>query len=95
VGSAYQLAANAAYVAAVPPDGRGQAFGLAQSGILASQGIGILIGGALTQVLGPEPVVALAGIAGLSAATMLAMSWTRIRGEVIASNQERTMSAAA
>lgn len=95
VGSAYQLAANAAYVAAVPPDGRGQAFGLAQSGILASQGIGILIGGALTQVLGPEPVIALAGIAGLSAATMLAMSWTRIRGEVIASNQERAMSAAA
>ncbi|MFL6056186.1 MAG: MFS transporter [Actinoallomurus sp.] len=95
VGSSYQLAANAAYVAAVPPDGRGQAFGLAQSGILASQGIGILIGGALTQVLGPEPVVALAGVAGLSAATMLAMSWTRIRGEVIASNQERTMSAAA
>ncbi|MCO5973766.1 MFS transporter [Actinoallomurus soli] len=95
VGSAYQLAANAAYVAAVPPDGRGQAFGLAQSGILASQGIGILVGGALAQVLGPEPVVALAGIAGLSAATMLAMSWTRIRGEVIASNQERAMSAAA
>ncbi|GAB3989167.1 MFS transporter [Actinoallomurus acanthiterrae] len=95
VGSAYQIAANAAYVAAVPPAGRGQAFGLAQSGILASQGIGILIGGALTQALGPEPVVALAGIAGLSAATMLAMSWTRIRGEVIASSQERAMSAAA
>ncbi|MEV5704875.1 MFS transporter [Actinoallomurus sp. NPDC052274] len=95
VGSAYQLAANAAYVAAVPLDGRGQAFGLAQSGILASQGVGILIGGALAQVLGPEPVVALAGIAGLSAATMLAMSWTRIRGEVIASSQERAMSAAA
>jgi MFS family permease len=95
VGSAYQLAANAAYVAAVPLDGRGLAFGLAQSGILASQGIGILVGGALTQVMGPEPVVALAGITGLSAATMLAMSWTRIRGEVIASSQERTMSAAA
>ena len=95
VGSAYQLAANAAFVAAVPPSGRGQAFGLAQSGILASQGIGILIGGALAQVLGPEPVVALAGAAGLSVATMLAMSWTQVRSDVIASAQDRAIRAAA
>jgi MFS family permease len=95
VGCAYQVAANAAFVAAVPPSGRGQAFGLAQSGILASQGIGILIGGALAQVLGPEPVVALAGAAGLSVATMLAMSWTQVRGEVIASTRDRAIGAAA
>ncbi len=95
VGCAYQVAANAAFVAAVPPSGRGQAFGLAQSGILASQGIGILVGGALAQVLGPEPVIALAGAAGLSVATMLAMSWTQVRGEVIASAHERAVGAAA
>lgn len=85
VGSAYQLAANAAFVAAVPPAGRGQAFGLAQSGILAGQGLGILIGGAVAQILGPQTVVALAGVAGLSVATMLTMAWTQVRGEVIAS----------
>jgi MFS family permease len=95
VGCAYQVAANAAFVAAVPPSGRGQAFGLAQSGILASQGIGILAGGALAQVLGPEPVVALAGVAGLTVATMLAMSWTQVRTEVIASTHDRAISAAA
>ncbi len=95
VGCAYQVAANAAFVAAVPPSGRGQAFGLAQSGILASQGLGILAGGALAQVLGPEPVVALAGVAGLSVATMLAMSWTQVRTEVIASTHDRAISAAA
>jgi MFS family permease len=95
VGCAYQVAANAAFVAAVPPSGRGQAFGVAQSGILASQGIGILVGGALAQVLGPEPVIALAGAAGLSVATMLAMSWTQVRGEVIASTHERAIGAAA
>jgi hypothetical protein len=95
VGSAYQIAANAAFVAAVPPSGRGQAFGLAQSGLLASQGIGILVGGALAQAFGPAPVVALAGSAGLSVATMLAMSWTQVRGKVIASSRERAMSAAA
>ena len=89
VGSAYQLAANAAFVAAVPPSGRGQAFGLAQSGILAGQGVGILIGGALAQVLGPQPVVALAGATGLTAAAMLALSWTQVRGSVIAATLER------
>jgi len=86
-GSAYQLAANAAFVAAVPPSGRGQAFGLAQSGILAGQGLAILIGGAAAQFLGPQTVVALAGALGLSAATMLTLVWNQVRHEVIASMQ--------
>ncbi|MFD0684375.1 MFS transporter [Actinomadura fibrosa] len=86
-GSAYQLAANAAFVAAVPPSGRGQAFGLAQSGILAGQGIGILAGGAAAQVLGPETVVALAGVLGLSAAAMLTLVWNQIRGGAIAATR--------
>nr|WP_246238848.1 MFS transporter [Acrocarpospora corrugata] len=84
VGGAYQLAANAAFVQCVPPERRGQAFGLVQSGLLAAQGVGILIGGALAQELGPEPVVALAGAAGLSAAAVLAMTWTESRTEIIA-----------
>ncbi|QKG24337.1 MFS transporter [Actinomadura verrucosospora] len=89
MGSAYQLAANAAFVAAVPPAGRGQAFGLAQSGILAGQGLGILAAGAATQVLGPETVVALAGVLGLSAAAMLSLSWNQVRGGVISTMTER------
>lgn len=84
VGSAYQLVANTAFVAAVPAAGRGQAFGLAQSGILAGQGLGILAGGAAAQVLGPETVVALAGLLGLSAAAMLTLGWNQVRGAVIA-----------
>ncbi len=83
-GGAYQLAANTAFVAAVPPGGRGQAFGLVQSGILAGQGLGILAGGALAEVIGPQIVVALAGAAGLAAATMVTMSWTQVRGGVLA-----------
>ncbi|MGP4026069.1 MFS transporter [Actinomadura sp. 3N407] len=89
VGSAYQLAANAAFVTAVPAAGRGQAFGLAQSGILAGQGAGILIGGAAAQVLGPETVVALAGVLGLSAAAMLTLVWNQVRGGVIGGVRER------
>lgn len=89
IGGAYQLAANAAFVAAVPASGRGQAFGLAQSGILAAQGMGILVAGALAQVMGPEPVVALAGAVGLFVATMLTMNWTHIRGSAVASVRSR------
>ncbi|MFI0449208.1 MFS transporter [Actinomadura sp. 6N118] len=89
VGSAYQLAANAAFVAAVPPSGRGQAFGLAQSGILAGQGLGILIAGAAVQLLGVEAVVALAGALGLSAAATLTLLWNKVRAGVIADMRDR------
>ncbi|GGK80501.1 MFS transporter [Sphaerisporangium melleum] len=84
VGGAYQLAANTAFVQCVPPGRRGQAFGLVQSGLLAAQGAGILVGGAAAQVLGPEPVVALAGAAGLCVAALLAVLWTETRHEIIA-----------
>lgn len=87
VGGAYQLAANAAFVQCVPAEQRGQAFGLVQSGLLAAQGIGILIGGAAAQKLGPEPVVALTGAAGLFVAAVLAMTWTESRTEIIAAVQ--------
>ncbi|MDH2429349.1 MFS transporter [Sphaerisporangium sp. TRM90804] len=83
IGGAYQLAANAAFVQCVPANRRGQAFGLVQSGLLGAQGIGILIGGAAAQVLGPEPVVALAGASGLSVAALLAVLWAESRAEII------------
>ncbi|MFC5835830.1 MFS transporter [Nonomuraea insulae] len=79
VGGAYQLAANAAFVQAVPAERRAQAFGLVQSGLMAVQGIGILVGGFAAERLGPEPVVALAGIAGVISAAVLAMMWTESR----------------
>ncbi|NRQ30934.1 MFS transporter [Nonomuraea sp. NN258] len=79
VGGAYQLAANAAFVQCVPPERRGQAFGLVQSGLMAVQGIGILVGGFAAERVGPEPVVAAAGIAGAIVAAGLALMWSRPR----------------
>ncbi|WP_344494382.1 MFS transporter [Nonomuraea monospora] len=79
IGGAYQLAANAAFVQYVPAERRAQAFGLVQSGLMAVQGIGILVGGFAAERLGPEPVVALAGIAGVISAAVLAMIWTESR----------------
>ncbi|WP_342779260.1 MFS transporter [Nonomuraea turkmeniaca] len=81
IGGAYQLAANAAFVQSVPPERRAQAFGIVQSGLMAVQGIGILVGGFAAERLGPEPVVALAGITGVTCAAVLAMIWTESRGE--------------
>ena len=83
-GEAYQLAAAAAFVQSLTPSGRGRAFGLAQSGLLAVQGLGILAGGAVANVTGAPVAVGLAGMLGLCAAAILAMSWTLRRGEVMA-----------
>jgi MFS family permease len=82
-GGAYQLAAAAAFVQALHPDTRARAFGVAQSGLYAVQGLGILAGGAVAQLTGPPLAVGLAGLVGVTAATMLAMSWTRLRTRLI------------
>ncbi|MEU8247896.1 MFS transporter [Nonomuraea sp. NPDC048916] len=81
IGGAYQLAANAAFVQRVPAERRGQAFGLVHAGLMAAQGIGILAGGLAAERLGPEPVVALAGVMGVTCAAVLAMIWAESREE--------------
>ncbi|HTU08068.1 MAG TPA: MFS transporter, partial [Trebonia sp.] len=83
-GGAFQLAAAPTFVAALDPATRGRAFGVAQSGLCAVQGIGILAGGAVAQLVGPPMAVSLAGLLGLCAASVVGMSWTRLRGDVIA-----------
>ena len=86
-GGAYQLAAAAAFVQTLAPEGRARAFGLAQSGLLAVQGLGILAGGAVASFIGAPVAVGLAGLLGLCAAAILAMGWTVRRGEVIAATR--------
>jgi MFS family permease len=82
-GGAYQLAAAAAFVTALPVARRVRAFAVAQSGLLAAQGLGILTGGAVAQRIGPTGAVALAGLLGLLAAAVLATDWTRRHAELI------------
>jgi MFS family permease len=92
-GGAYQLAAAAAFVQALVPSTRARAFGLAQSGLYAVQGLGILAGGAVAQAIGPTFAVGLAGLVGLTAATMLAISWTNLRARLIQAQAEAGASA--
>ncbi len=72
LGMSYQLAANAAFVRIVPSAWRGQAFGLATAGLIAGQGLAILLAGAVAERFAPPIVIAGAG--GLGLVGVLALS---------------------
>jgi len=73
----YQIAANAAFMTRVPAAQRGQAFGLAMSGIFAGQGVAFILAGAAAQVISPPIVIAIAGACGAAAAVALTAAWHR------------------
>jgi MFS family permease len=74
-GASYQLAANAAFVAAVPPERRGQAFGLANGGMQVFQGLWIVLAGAIAaHALAPGTVIAISGGVGAALAAALALA---------------------
>jgi MFS family permease len=75
LGTGYQLAANVAFVSAVPAARRAQAFGMVSAGLAAGQGVGVVAAGALAEVVDPPVVVGGAGLAGLVA--VLALLATR------------------
>jgi MFS family permease len=70
-GTAYQLAANVAFVAAVPDSHRAQAFGLVATGLAAGQGLGVVIAGGLAETISPELVIAGAGVSATVIAAVL------------------------
>ena len=82
-GAAYQLAAATAFVRALPAGAKVPAFAVAQSGLLAAQGLGILTGGAVAQRMGVQAAITLAGLIGLVAAAALATVWTHRHGQLI------------
>jgi MFS family permease len=72
--ASYQLAANAAFVAAVPPERRGQAFGLANGGMQVSQGLWIVLAGAVASANAISPATAIAISGGLGAVLAAALA---------------------
>lgn len=78
VFTVYQIAANTAFVERVPNERRGQAFGLANAGLIVGQGVATAIAGAVAEVVPPSTVVALAGGLGAVVACGLALSWRRM-----------------
>lgn len=79
VAAAYQTVAAAAFVQAVPDSKRGQAFGLASTSLRVSQGLGVVIAGAVAEGVAPSLVVALAGAMGAVVALLAAGAWRRAR----------------
>lgn len=77
VASCYLLAANAAFVAAAPPELRSQAFGIAQGGMSLGQGAAMVVAGAAAQNYSPSAVIAVSGALGAVLAAVLAASRPR------------------
>jgi MFS family permease len=83
VCSCYQFAANAAFVKAVPPSWRGQAFGLANGGINVGQSLWFAAAGAAADAVSPAVVIGLSGLIGAVIAASLAVSWRRLPAEPV------------
>ncbi|RJL22940.1 MFS transporter [Bailinhaonella thermotolerans] len=79
VCTAYQVSANAEFVRLAPNEQRGQAVGLASSALVAVQGLGVLLGGALVEWAGPAGGLAIAGLLGVAASVPPAIGWSRAR----------------
>lgn len=78
--AAFQVTTSATFVEAVPDRARAQAFGLAASGLIAVQGIGIALGGLLAEAVGSAAyAVAIVGAAGTVVALLAARAWERAR----------------
>lgn len=74
----YQIAANTAFVERIPNEHRGQAFGLANAGLLVGQGLAFALAGAAAEVVPPSAVTAIGGGLGAVFACGLALRWRRL-----------------
>jgi MFS family permease len=79
LGACYQVAANAAFVSATPPERRSQAFGLAQGGMSLGQGVVMIAAGAAAEAWQPSAIIAICGGIGSLVALVLAVRWSRSR----------------
>jgi hypothetical protein len=71
----YQVAANTAFVERIPNEKRGQAFGLANAGLVVGQGVAFAVAGVAAEVVPPSTVVALSGGIGAVIACGLTIRW--------------------
>ncbi|TQS41944.1 MFS transporter [Cryptosporangium phraense] len=76
--TAYLLKTQATFVRATPDAERGRAIGFAASGLLAAQGVTVLAGGVLADLMSPPQAVAAAGGIGAACAAVGAVAWKRL-----------------
>jgi MFS family permease len=74
----YQIAANTAFVVRVPNERRGQAFGIANMGVIVGQGAAFIAAGAAAEVVTPAAVIAVSGAIGAVVALVLTLRWRHV-----------------
>lgn len=77
--TAYLLQTQAGFVRATPGARRGGAIGVAASGVVASQGFAVLVGGLIADAANPAQAVAICGGIGSSLALVAAVWWRVVR----------------
>ncbi|HYH31670.1 MAG TPA: MFS transporter [Pseudonocardia sp.] len=77
LSTAYLLQTQASFVRATPDAGRGRAIGVAASGIIAAQGVAVLVGGLFADAWDPATAVAVAGGIGAVLSIGGAIAWQR------------------
>ena len=87
--SAYQVLVIAEFVSLVPAGQRGQAIGIGSAGLMAVQGLGLLLGGAVASGTGAAPAIALAGMTGAALSVLVTISWGRVRNSYRQTNSTR------
>ena len=75
----FQVQASTTFMRLVPDHQRGHAFGLAQSGLIAVQGLGIAAFGVIADHLGAPRAIGLAGVLAALLAAVLGIAWDRAR----------------
>lgn len=79
---AYQVQLIADFVPAIPNGLRSQAIGIASSGLLVAQGLGLLAAGALAETTAVANVISMAGLAGTATALYFARALSQGRRSV-------------
>lgn len=83
--AAYQITASSVFIRLVPDQQRGQALGLARSGLIAVQGLGVAAGGVLAEWTGSASLaVGIAGAVGTVVAVNAAAAWSRVGPDRVA-----------
>ena len=77
----YQVQVITEFMRAVPDGQRGQAAGIASSGLVAAQGVGILLGGLVAEWWGVQWAVSSAGLLGTLLALCLGVLWSRANAQ--------------
>jgi predicted MFS family arabinose efflux permease len=92
--AAYVVEAISSFTRTVPSHARGHVLGLASSGFLVAQGLGLLLAGLVSEHIGPAPTIALSGTLGTALAIPLTISLSNARKHRPDTSNNPTMSPA-